>query len=484
MKERDFLSTYRHGAYAIFEPSGHTVAAESGTLPVYFGVAPIHQLPDPAGKTGIPLLLENNARAQALAGYSDRWGEFSLCEALYVHFRSGAPIGPIVVVNVFDPAIHREDAPATAEVLFAAGRGRLPDGKAILGTIAIEGKEPGTDFTAAYDDTGAGVVITDPTGALTGQVAVTYTRADPSAVTTEELTAAIRATVGQVYEVSGKVPTLLAAPGWSEDPEVSTALKAAAREISGHWSAYVLDDIDTGEARTIDEAIPKKRAELRTGAAQTPCWPLATDGSRCFHLSTLSIAKMMEVDAGNDDIPYETCSNKPVEITGLVVKDGRGGYQPIRFDQQEANRLNEAGIRTAVFWGGRYRLWGGHTGAYDGSAGNAPDEIFDSSVRMAQYLGNSFQLAYGDEVDKPMHRARIDTILNAVQEGLDRLVNRGALLYGKISFAPDSNPDSDIMGGQFVFDTGYTSAPQARAIINRYRYTSQGLVRLTGGEEA
>ena len=313
---------------------------------------------------------------------------------------------------------------------------------------------------------------------------MTYTRADPSAVTTEELTAAIRATVGQVYEVSGKVPTLLAAPGWSEDPEVSTALKAAAREISGHWSAYVLDDIDTGEARTIDEAIPKKRAELRTGAAQTPCWPLATDGSRCFHLSTLSIAKMMEVDAGNDDVPYETCSNKPVEITGLVVKDGRGGYQPIRFDQQEANRLNEAGIRTAVFWGGRYRLWGGHTGAYDGSAGNAPDEIFDSSVRMAQYLGNSFQLAYGDEVDKPMHRARIDTILNAVQEGLDRLVNRGALLYGKISFTPDSNPDSDIMGGQFVFDTGYTSAPQARAIINRYRYTSQGLVRLTGGEEA
>ena len=185
MKERDFLSTYRHGAYAIFEPSGLTVAAESGTLPVYFGVAPIHQLPDPAGKTGIPLLLENNARAQALAGYSENWADFSLCEALYVHFRSGAPIGPIVVVNVFDPAIHREDAPATAEVLFAAGRGRLPDGKAILGTIAMEGKEPGTDFTAAYDDTGAGVVITDPTGALTGQVAVTYTRADPSAVTTE-----------------------------------------------------------------------------------------------------------------------------------------------------------------------------------------------------------------------------------------------------------------------------------------------------------
>lgn len=477
------MSTYRHGAYAIFEPSGLTVAAESGTLPVYFGAAPIHQLQDPAGKTGVPLLLANNARAQTLMGYSENWADFSLCEALYVHFRSASPVGPIVVVNVFDPAVHREDAPKTAEVLFTAGRGRLPDDKAIISTIAIEGKELGTDFTASYDDTGAEVVITDPTGVLTGQVEVTYTRADLSAVTKGEMTAAIRSTVGQVYEVSGKVPTLLAAPGWSEDSDISTALKSAAREISGHWNAYVLDDIDTGEARTIDAAIPKKRTELRTSASETPCWPIATDGSRYFHLSTLSIAKMMEVDADNDDVPYETCSNKPIEITGLVVKDGQGGYQPIRFDQLEANRLNEVGIRTAVFWGGRYRLWGGHTGAYDYNAGNAPDEIFDSSVRMAQYLGNSFQLAYGDEVDKPMQRSRIDTILNAVQEGLDRLVNQGALLYGKVSFEPDSNPDSDIMGGQFIFDTGYTSTPQARAIINRYRYTSQGLVRLTGGDE-
>lgn len=101
---------------------------------------------------------------------------------------------------------------------------------------------------------------------------------------------------------------------------------------------------------------------------------------------------------------------------------------------------------------------------------------------MAQYLGNSFQLAYGDEVDKPMHRSRIDTILNAVQEGLDRLVNLGALLYGKISFQPDSNPDSDMMSGEFVFDTGYTTTPPAKAIINRYRYTSQGLEALTGGD--
>ena len=59
-----------------------------------------------------------------------------------------------------------------------------------------------------------------------------------------------------------------------------------------------------------------------------------------------------------------------------------------------------------------------------------------------------------------------------------------SLLFGRISFQADSNPDSDIMSGDFVFDTGYTTPPPAKSITNRYRYTSQGLESLTGGDEA
>ncbi len=476
-------NSYRHGVYAIFLPSGITIAAKSGTLPVYFGVAPVHQLMDPARKTGLPVLLESDTQVRERMGYSDNWEEFSLGEPFYVHFRSGSPVGPIVAVNVFDPAVHRKEVPTTAEVLFTAGRGRLPDGLAILSTISMEGKTLGIDFTAAYEEGGAAVILTDPFGTLSGKIQVTYTQADPSAVTEAEMIAAIRKTVGQVYELSARIPTLLAAPGWSQRRAVNDALKGVASQISGHWNAFMVDDLDTGEAQTIDTAIEKKEVEVRTSSSETPCWPLGTDGVRYYHLSTLSIAKMMEVDAANGDIPYETCSNKPIAITGLAVKDGEGGYRPIHFDMDEANRLNEVGIRTAVFWGGKYKLWGPHTGAYRFGGENAPEEIFDCSVRMAQYLGNSFQLAYGEETDKPMHRSRIDTILNAVQEGLDRLVNQGALLYGKISFEPESNPDSDMMSGDFVFDTGYTTPPPAKSITNRYRYTSQGLEYLTGGNE-
>ena len=65
------MSDYRHGAYAIFLDSGITIAVKSGTLPVYFGTAPIHQLEDPAGKTGVPVLLTGYPQVQQKSGYSD-----------------------------------------------------------------------------------------------------------------------------------------------------------------------------------------------------------------------------------------------------------------------------------------------------------------------------------------------------------------------------------------------------------------------------
>ncbi len=49
-----------------------------------------------------------------------------------------------------------------------------------------------------------------------------------------------------------------------------------------------------------------------------------------------------------------------------------------------------------------------------------------------------------------MNRSRIDTILNNYQERLDNLINRGALLYGKIKFTAASNPTSDVVEGDLI----------------------------------
>lgn len=433
------------------------------------------------GLTGAPIVIDIQAGARGL-GYSDMWADYSLCEAAYVHYLGAAsPVGPIVMLNALDPDVHRGENKVTGTAVFAAGRAVIPTHKAILGTVALTGDEAGAEITVSYNSAGTALSLVDPTGALSGPVGYEYDEVDVSKVTIPDMTALITGGIEGVYEAAGIIPNLLLAPGWSDKKAVNTALKTAARGISGHFNAFVLSDIST-EATTPESAVNRKAAELRSDAIESPCWPMGTDGERVYHLSTLAAALSQQVDADNGGIPYESPSNKRIPITGLVVADG-DGYVPLRLDKLAANRLNAAGIKTAVFWAGNYRLWGPHTGAYDHSAANLPEEMFDCAVRMVQYLSNNFQLAYGDEVDKPMHRSRVDSILDAYQEVLDNLTNQGALLFGKIGFETEHNPDSDMMTGQFIFDTGYTAVPAARAIINRYRYTADGLSRLLEGSE-
>ena len=477
------MAEYLHGAFGLQEASGISVPAKAGTLPVYFGAAPVHQLADYAGTVKTPVVLRSASQARAAVGYAADWALFSLGEAVYLHFMSAEPVGPIVVVNLLDPDVHKAASETTKSVTFVSGRAEIETATAILKTVAVDGQ---TGVTAAYSDDGNTLILTDPAGVLTGSQSVSYYEIDAEALAeamADELPGVIAAAAPLVYEIAGTPPSLFCAPGHSADPDVDTALKNAASKLNGHWNAFVYSDLDCATAKTVDAAIAAKASDLHNAASECPCWPVFGDGERFFHGSALSVYRSMLVDLANDGLPYETASNKEIPVTGLYV-GSPGSYEPLRLDKQEADRLNSKGIRTAIFWGGRWRLWGAHTGKYDFDAANAAEEIFDCSVRMAYYLGNQFALSYGDEVDKPMHRARIDQILDQEQEALDALVNDGALLYGKVEFVEEDNPESDLISGQFVFGTQYTSTPAGRAIINRYRYTSDGLQALTaGGEE-
>lgn len=152
------------------------------------------------------------------------------------------------------------------------------------------------------------------------------------------------------------------------------------------------------------------------------CWPQAvgTDGN-IYRLSTLTVWKMQAVDASHDGIPMETPSNKAVPITRQYFGEdskNRG------FDQQQGNDLNTAGISTAVFWGGQWVLWGGHTAAY--KFGKVTDNrvIFDNSIRMMMHITNSFQEEHALTIDQPMTKALADTIRNREQEKADALGSR------------------------------------------------------------
>lgn len=483
---------YQHGAFAdILATKDYIPPKGVSTLPVYFGCLPVHQLEDYSGAVNKPVLVQSFQGAVSKVGYNDTdWDSYDLCEAIYAHFKNEIQvIGPIVLINVLDPDTHVA-ADKTASVALTNSKGYISNDKVILKSIAIAGKVRGTDYTAAYTTDGSKVLITDLTGAIVSPVTVTFDEVDLSLVLEATLIGGTDGTTGAktgisvvdlVYQTHNMIPTIFASPGWSFDPDVDAALKAASQKINGHWYAFVNSDMDsTTTTDTITKAKAWKDANGFDSHLEAPCWPMAKNGTRKFHLSTLATVTMQWVDFLNDNVPCETPSNKPVDVAGMCLADG----SDIIFDQVQANVLNSKGIRTLSYWGGRWVLWGGHTGEYEYGKDMDKANVFDCGVRMLQYVANTFQSRYGIQVDKPMNRAKVETILNDFQEWFDTLTGQGKILFGKMVFNEISNPTSDIVEGDFVFDLATTTTPPGKSLTAKITYTTAGLSVLFGGEAA
>lgn len=472
------MGEYRHGAYADQMASrDYTSPAGAGTIPVYIGRAPVHQLEEYKGTKDVPILISSWQDGMDKIGYSDIWGDYDLCEAVYAHFRNSVnSIGPIVVINVMDPDSHKNEEQQTATVQFTRKTAIVANPNIILKTIEITDKVLGVDYSAEYSDDGLSVVLRDLKGGMSG-VDLKYYEADPNAVAETDVVAGVNTGVPQIYYSLSLVPAILCAPGWSRKPAVFGALVAMLDKINGHWNAWLNADLDASAVKRVDDAITAKDALETVTEAGAILWPMAKKGTRLFHASTLNTVTMQWVDLKNGNIPYETPSNKQIDIDSMCLADGTA----IQFDQTEANRLNAAGIDTMTYWEGTWRMWGPHTMKYVYGESMDARDVFDANVRMMRYVENSFQRQYGDEADKPMTRGRKDSILNDFQAWLDGLIQEGALLLGTVSFDEADNPKSDLVEGDFVFSTEFTNPVPGKSLTNKVRWSAGGLNSLFGG---
>ncbi len=410
--------SYLHGVYGEQLPTQDSIPISGiGTLPVYVGTAPVEQLTSSAGAINTPLLVTSYDDAKTKIGYSDDWGKYTLCEAVYAHFKNKiGSIGPIVVINVFDPAVH------TAE--------NAVGDDDIIGGMGADGKRTGL------------------------------------------------ACVDLIYQMFNMIPTILAAPGWGHKPEVEAALLEKCQKINGHWDALSVVDIDSAAAKTIATAKAWKQTNAYTSRLEKVCWPKVTIADKKFWLSTLTVVRMCLTDHANENIPYESPSNKQLGITGTVLADGSA----VNFDEVQANDLNSEGITTVSYRAGSWVLWGPHNGNYKYGSDMDPRDRFDCNVRMMMYLTNSFQVNYMKDVDQPLNRAKVDSILNDSQVWLNSMVSDGRMLFAEIQFNESSNPVSSIVEGDFVFDIRTTTTPPGKSLTFRVQYTTQGLDSLFGGE--
>lgn len=441
---------------------------------------------NPDAAINVPILVNSFDEARTKMGYSDDWGTFTLCEAIYAHFKNRIqPIGPIVLINIMDPTVH--SSPTNRNVPIVNGVGYIDD-PVVIDTLAIVGKDIGTDYTAEYSHDGRVKITVLPGKALANPQAVTFNKMDKAVVTNADIiggnTGGVRSGMSVVQLVNVKlkqIPTILAAPGWSHIKAIKEALVTASQKINGHWDAIVAADIDSGAtADTIAEAIVWKAANGYTDIGLKAGWPKASNAGKVFWASTIMVVRMQQTDAANDNVPYVSPSNKQVDITSPVLESG----VEFIFDEVEANQLNEKGITTFNFRGGIWVLWGPHNANYEYGAQIDPKDVFDAGIRMMRYLSNTFQDRFAKDIDGPLNRSQKDTILNDAGTWLNSLVADGKLLYAAIQFNETSNPTSSVVEGDFVFDVQSTTTPVAKGINFKLRYTTQGVQTLFGGDNA
>lgn len=482
------MAIYKHGTYGEMLSGVGRDAASGNTVAVYIGTAPVNLVRGwaKADLVNAPVCLSNWASVKRKMGYSTAWDKFTLCEAFSAHFKGEENIGPIVAINVLDPAIHKAASETTAQITFVNGRATITSDVIILDSLVLEDKVEGTDYSVSYDFDKSQVVIDSiGTTQITGTIAATYSTVDPSAVDEEDIIGGATdggvytglGSVSLVYQTHNFVPNLLAAPGWSHTKTVYNAMIAAATKINGHWNAMVVADIPVDGNDTIAKAIAWKDANGYTSNRAKVCWPqIKTSGGNVYHLSTLWVWRQMLVDALHDGIPMESASNKAIP----AVKQYFGADSTNRgFDLTGGNDLNAEGITTAVFFGGRWVLWGAHTAAFtqdeiDTGILDSRD-IFDSNIRMMMYVINSFQLDWALTIDQPMTRALSETIKEREQEKADALVAVGAFIgLPVVDFNESDNSTEDLTQGNFVWRFEGTPTPPFKSGDIMVAYTADG----------
>lgn len=345
----------------------------------------------------------------------------SIPQALDAIFDYGA--GTVIVVNVFDPAVHT----VTGEV------GKTPISAAeIIGTVAADGSRTGLK---ALDDT---------------------------------------------YNLFGFNAKLLIAPGYATLASVTTELIAMADKLR----AMALIDAPAGI--TVQQAVegrgPSGSINFNTSSERAIlCYPHLkvydplTNADRLEPMSPRLAGLMCATDVERGY--WWSPSNQ--EFKGIVGTE-RPITARVNDPQSEANLLNENGIVT-VFnsFGSGYRAWGNRSAAWPSVS---HPKNFICVRRTADVLHESVEYAMLQFLDRPINDALIDDIRGSVNAFVRTLVGRGALIDGSCTYDPSKNPPTELALGHLTFDIAFMPPTPAER-ISFESFIDINLLRGLGGQQ-
>jgi phage tail sheath protein FI len=454
-------------------------------IPFVVGTAPVQSV---GGGANVPVLAETYAQAVAALGYSDDWKTYTLCEFMDAHFKLYG-CQPVIFLNVLDPTnADMKEAVAAADMAVTNKQIKLSI-DAIDSTVVVKAAggagdpyDLDTDYSLLYD--GEYLIIEVLSGGAiysAASLSVAYSKIKISGVTATEivggydtetkLTTGLEC-VNQVMALHGLVPDLICAPGWSHNSTVAAAMAAKAAGINGLFTAKALIDALTTSAGVdhYSEVAAWKATNGIIDKTQLLCWPMVRNGGKVYHMSTHVAGLMASVDAGNDGCPYESPSNKALQIDSIVTDDGDGTYSEVILTLTDANTLNAAGVVTAINFMGSFKLWGNNTAAYGVSA--EVKDYFIPVSRMFGWVGSTLIQTFWSKLDRPMSKLLIGSIVDNANIWLNGLVSEGKLYGARVEYIESENTAENLAAGIIKLHVYMTPPSPAQEIDFTLEYSA------------
>lgn len=468
---------FLHGVETVEVPKGGvSISVVKSATIALIGIAP-------EGDTEELILVSNPTDA---AQFGAVLPGFNIPQALDLIYKQGG--ATVVVVNVYDENLHR--VAVTDEALTVANRkaklafapigftAGSPASKLILtkagspGVIYLEG----VDYT--LDAFGNLVFISNQV--LDGaSLLATYMKLDVDAVSDALLigtTSGSNVKTGSVlfdncYNTFGFKCKLYICPDFDERTAIATQLRVLSTKFKGV-------DIVTAPAGT-------SKSTAITGRGPLGTINFYTSSKRSMLLYDHFI--ISDPDPGKASGSEKTVSFSAIFAGVTCNTDNNEGYwvspsnhiiqgvlRPavslswaINDTSTDVNALNEVAIASAANgFGTGIRTWGNRNASFPVSSGI---ETFMAVVRTADIVDESVELAMLPFIDKPINQAQIDAIVESVQEFINVLIGRNALLIGsKCYYDAADNPPLELAQGHLVLRTNYCPAPPLeRLTFNR-----------------
>ena len=488
--------TYNHGVKVSEVPTSiqPPVEATAG-IPVIIGTAPIN-MTDPTN-VNKPVLCYSYDEAVKAFGYVSpkadstsglKKFEYTISEFIQSQFALFA-VSPVIIINVLDPKTHKATATTTSVTLdtktgsaIVAETGILPD------TVKLDSYTKDTDYILTFDDDGNLVItsLTDTDGSFkctTGSaITLTADKVDPTKVSTDDIVGGVDTTgnksglelINECFPRFRLVPGLILAPGYSDNATVAAVMAAKAGNINEHFTAMALVDIPTDTVKAYTDVANYKNNNNIVDKTQVACWPMVALDGVAYHMSTQAAGLIGQVDSENDDVPYVSPSNKNLQMTAAVLEDGT----EVWLDPAQAAYLNSQGIVTALNFIGGWVLWGNRTACYP-----ANTDVKDNFIpvrRMFSWMGNTLIQSFWSDVDNPLNRRQIDTVVDSANIWLNGLTARQYILGGLVEFLDTENPTTDLMDGIARFHLKATPPSPNRELDFILEYNPSYLQSLFG----